>query len=99
MRGALVEANEMSLSSQQLETIAKVLSAIAPGTNPLPVLRRELEGVSVSRCDAEDMSGETPYRSLPSFDVFLVDAASHCRRLVADPMEASGVIVSARSSS
>ncbi|MFZ3035990.1 MAG: hypothetical protein WA112_01740 [Rugosibacter sp.] len=89
----------MSLSAQQVEIAVSVLSAIEPGENPLPVLRQELEGVSVSRCDAEDMNGEIPYRRLPAFDMFLVDAASHCWRLVADPMEASGVIVSARSSS
>jgi len=88
----------MSLSTQQLEVIAGVLLSTAPGTNPLSALRRELNGVSVSRCDADDMSGETPFRRLPAFDVFLVDAASHCWRLVADPLEASGIIVAARSS-
>ena len=87
----------MSLSTRQLDIIADVLSSTAPGTNPLSALRRELDGVSVGRCDADDMSGETPYRRLPSFDVFLVDTLSHCRRLVADPLEASGVIVAARS--
>lgn len=88
----------MSLSTQQLEVIAGVLQSTAPGTNPLSALRRELAGVSLSRCEADDMSGETPFRRLPAFDVFLVDAASHCRRLVDDPLEASGVIVAARSS-
>jgi hypothetical protein len=88
----------MSLSVQQLEIVAGVLQSTAPGTNPLPLLRRELDGVSLSRCDADDMCGETPYRRLPSFDLFLVDATSHCRRLVADPAEASGVIVAARNS-
>jgi len=87
----------MSLSTQQLEVIAGVLMSTASGANPLPVLRRELDGVSVSRCEADDMSGETPYRRLPGFDVFLVDTVSHCRRLVVDPLEASGVIVAARS--
>ena len=86
----------MSLSARQLELIAGVLLSTAPGANPLPELRRELDGVSVSRCAAEDMSGETPFRSLPAFDLFLVDAASHCWRLVADPQEASGVVVAAR---
>ena len=88
----------MSLSTQQLEVIAGVLMTTVPGANPLPALRRELAGVSLGRCEADDMSGETPFRRLPGFDVFLVDAASHCRRLVTDPMEASGVIVAARSS-
>ncbi|HUW36156.1 MAG TPA: hypothetical protein VMV91_02400 [Rhodocyclaceae bacterium] len=88
----------MSLSIHQLDVVAGVLLATAPGTNPLSALRRELHGVSVSRCDADDMCGEAPFKSLPGFDVFLVDAASHCRRLVDDPREASGIIVAARNS-
>ena len=91
-----VEVNEMSLSHRQLEVIAKVLLATESGENPLPVLRHELDGVSVTRCDSDDMSGEAPYRQLPGFDLYLVDTVSHCRRLVVDPLDASGVIVAAR---
>ena len=86
----------MPLSSQQIEAATSVLTTVAPGSNPLPELRRELSGVPVTRCDAEDMSGETPFRRLPAFDLFLVDAASHCWRLVNDLDEASGFIVAAR---
>ncbi len=86
----------MSLSSEQLEAIAAVLAAAAPGSNPLPTLRRQMTGIAVSGCEAEEMRGETPFRRLPSFDLFLVDAASHCWSLVADPVDASGVIVAAR---
>jgi len=50
----------------------------------------------VAGCEAEDMRGETPFCRLPSFDLFLVDAASHCWNLVPDPVDASGVIVAAR---
>lgn len=86
----------MSLSTQQLDIVASVLTTTAPGGNPLPDLRRELAGIPVTRCDAEDMRGETPYRSLSAFDLFLVDASNHCWRLVSDPDEASGFIVAAR---
>ncbi len=86
----------MALSSQQIEAAASVLTTIAPGSNPLPDLRRELGGIPVTRCDADDMSGEKPFRRLPAFDLFLVDAASHCWRLVDDLNQASGFIVAAR---
>lgn len=86
----------MSLSATQLELAAHVLTTIAPGNNPLPDMRRKLGNVPVTRCDAEDMKGETPFRRLPAFDLFLVDAASHCWRLVDKPEEASGFIVAAR---
>jgi len=86
----------MSLSTGQLETIAGLLRAAAPGSNPMPTLRRQMKGIAVAGCEAEDMRGETPFCRLPSFDLFLVDAASHCWNLVADPVDASGVIVAAR---
>lgn len=86
----------MSISAEQLEAIAGVLLTIAPGSNPVPALRREMKEISIARCDSDDMRGETPFRRLPTFDLFLVDAASHCWHLVADPGDASGVIVAAR---
>jgi hypothetical protein len=86
----------MGLSAQQLETITGLLLQLAPGTNPLPALRSQLHELAITRCDADDMRGETPYRRLPAFDLYLVDAASHCWTLVADPSDASGVIVTPR---
>jgi hypothetical protein len=86
----------MGLSAQQLDTLSGLLLTLEPGSNPLPALRSEVKDVSISRCDADDMRGEKPYRRLPSFDLFLVDAQSHCWQLVDDPAQASGVIVSAR---
>jgi len=86
----------MSLSNEQLEAITGLLLRSLPGSNPLPALRSEMQGISIAGCDAEDMRGETPFRRLPTFDLFLVNSASHCWSLVADPDEASGVIVAAR---
>ena len=86
----------MALSTGQLDAIAHVLSQAVPGMSPLTALRAQIKGVSIAGCEADDMRGETPYRRLPSFDVFLVNASSHCWRLVADPEQASGVVVAAR---
>jgi hypothetical protein len=86
----------MSLSTEQLEAITGLLLRSLPGTNPLPALRSEMQGISIAGCDAEDMRGETPFRRLPTFDLFLVNSATHCWSLVADPGEASGVIVAVR---
>ena len=86
----------MSLSPQQLDAVAGLLMALEPGANPLPALRSEVKGVSIARCAADDMRGETPFRRLPAFDMYLVDAQRHCWQLVDDPARASGVIVTAR---
>jgi hypothetical protein len=86
----------MSLSTEQLEAITGLLLRSQPGSNPLPALRREILGISIAGCDAEDMRGETPFRRLPTCDLFLVNSARHCWSLVADPGDASGVIVATR---
>jgi hypothetical protein len=86
----------MAVSSRQLDTLSGLLLGAEPGANPLPRLREEITEISIARCDADDMRGETPYRRLPSFDLFLVDARKHCWQLVDDPALASGVIVTAR---
>lgn len=86
----------MALTSEQIDAVAGVLQAAAQDANPLQTLRQKVSGVYFSRCDAEDMSGETPFRSLPAYDLFLVHAASHCWSLVADPAHASGVVIAPR---
>ena len=88
--------NEMGLTAQQLDQVCGLLAALAPGVNPLPLLRGQIANLACTRCDADDMRGEAPYRRLPHFDLFLVDAASHCWQLVDEPRLASGVIVAAR---
>jgi hypothetical protein len=86
----------MSLTPQQLDHLAGLLLTLPPGVNPLPALRKEITQIAITRCDADDMRGEKPFRRLPAFDLFLVDAQSHCWQLVDDPARASGVIVTSR---
>lgn len=83
----------MALTTAQLDAIAGLLASAAPTANPLATLRQGIDGVTFSRCARADMSGEAPFRRLPSCDLHLVDTAGHCWRLVADPAEASGVIL------
>lgn len=86
----------MPLTPQQLELATGILTLARPGANPLPEMRRQLQGLAVTRCDAEDMNGEKPFRRLPDYDLFLIDSANHCVRLVDEPGDASGFIVAAR---
>ncbi len=86
----------MGVSAEQLDAVTGILLAAAPGTNPLPTMRGEIGGLSICGCDADDMRGETPFRRLAHFDVYLIDSATHCWRLVADPQDASGVVIAVR---
>lgn len=83
----------MALSSEQLSGLENLLLAVAPGANPLPQIRAGLPDMSVTRCDAEDMRGEAPYRRSGDYDLFLVDTSNHCWRIIDDPQIASGVVI------
>lgn len=87
----------MALSSEQLNGLENLLLSAAAGANPLPQIRAGFPGISVTRCDAEDMRGELPYRHSGGYDLFLVDTSSHCWRIIDDPQVASGVVIAARS--
>jgi hypothetical protein len=85
----------MTLSPEQLSGLERLLLAVDAGANPLPQIRAGFPGISVSRCDADDMRGESPYRHSGGYDLFLVDTSNHCWRIVDDPLAASGVVIAA----
>ena len=85
----------MALSREQLDQVGAQLQRAAPGDNPLPGLRAAFPGLVFSRCDASDMSGETPALRAGSYDLFLVDNSDHCWRITADPHSAGGVVIAA----
>jgi len=87
----------VALSVQDTEAIACLVAAAAPGSNPVAALRRQFPALMVSRCDALDLREETPFRTAPAFDLYLVDTSTHCWRVVDDRNDASGVIVASRS--
>ena len=86
----------MGLSIEQLEGLSAMLIAVSPSENPVGAIRAGFPGIPISRCDAADMRGETPYRHVGEYDVFLVDTSSHCWRIVDDPTTAGGIVISDR---
>ena len=84
------------VSPDDLARLGKLLAEPPQGGNPLADFRSCFPGLSLTRCDASDMSGEVPYREYPSFNLYLVDGRDHCWRLTGDPAAATGVVVAAR---
>jgi hypothetical protein len=85
----------MALSEGQLQSIEKFLLADPAGGN-VAAFRTEFPGVTLTRCDAGDMQGETPFRSYAPFDLYLIDARDHCVHLTADPAAATGIVLAKR---
>ena len=88
---------DMTISSDQVESLTSVLVALPSGENPVPAVRASFPQLAVSRCSADDMRDEIPFRRVGDFDVFLVDTSSHCWRIIDEPATATGVILALRS--
>lgn len=87
---------DMTISLEQVENLAGMLVALPSGENPVPAVRAGFPELAVSRCSADDMRDETPFRRVGDYDVFLVDTSSHCWRIIDEPATATGVILAAR---
>lgn len=84
------------ISPDDLARIGILLAAPPAGGNPLADFRSRFPGLSLTRCDASDMTGEVPYREFPAFNLYLVDSSGHCAHITDDPSIASGIVVAAR---
>ena len=84
----------MPMNEVQLESIEKFL--LANPTGAVTAFRVEFPGVTLTHCDASDMGGEEPFRSLDQFDLYLLDARDHCVRITNDPEAATGIVLAKR---
>lgn len=82
----------MAISEQDLSGIETLLAA----DQGVAEFRRRFPGLSLTRCDASDMSGQAPFRRHPKFDLYLVDGRDHCWQITPDPARATGVVVAAQ---
>lgn len=84
------------ISQDDLVRIDGLLAAPPAEANPLANFRQNFPGLSLTRCDATDMSGEAAFREYPKFNLYLVDGRDHCWHLTDDPASATGIVVAAR---
>ena len=83
---SLETMNEIELSLAEFHKLTN---------NPLPMLKESFPGVFFVRMSASDMP-EAPFRSLPDYDIHLLDGREHCVQLTSDPSHATGVVVAQR---
>ena len=84
------------ISEDDLVRIDDLLATPATGSNPLTDFRGSFPGLSLTRCDASDMSDEQAFREYPAFNLYLVDGRDHCWHITDDMNIATGVVVAAR---
>jgi hypothetical protein len=83
------------ISQDDLSRIEGLLAAPAAG-NLLAEFRKNFPGLSLTRCDAQDMNGEAAFREYAKFNLYLVDGRDHCWRITDDPVAATGIVVAVR---
>ncbi len=83
----------MCISPEVLDEIESTLQQFDTLTpNPLPILRDCFPGLSFVRMSAADMN-ETPFRSLPHYNLYLLDGREHCVQLTNDPSHATSIVI------
>ncbi|MGA2779005.1 MAG: hypothetical protein ABSF94_15730 [Steroidobacteraceae bacterium] len=87
----------MPFTAQELDEIESLLCGAQGGPDLLTVFRNRFPGRSLTRCDAADMSEESPFRRLLNADLYLVDGRQHCWQITTDPASATGVVFAVRS--
>ena len=86
----------MALGADELAEIDRMLSAPESEATVVADLRRRFPHLSWTRCDASDVTDE-PFRVYAGFDLHLLDRSEHCVQITADPAQATGVVLAARS--
>jgi len=86
----------MAMTESDFTRIETMLATAEDGQNPFADFRRRFPALSLTRCDASDMSGEEPFREYPKFNLYLVDGRDHCWHITVDPASATGIVVAAR---
>lgn len=79
-----------------IEQIGAFLESCEDKSQVVPEFRKEFPGISLIRCDPYDMSEETPAKSIPGFDLFLVDGRDHCVKITRDAAVATGIVLAER---
>ncbi|BBA37354.1 uncharacterized protein sS8_5437 [Methylocaldum marinum] len=83
----------MALSTEALGEIRLLLEGDTPVAERCASVRKSFPGLSLTRCDAGDMSTETPTFETSELCVYLIDTSEHCVRITGDPAAATGLIV------
>jgi len=86
----------MCISVETMKEIESALEEFQKTTkNPLAMLKGCFPDLSFVRLSASDMD-EPPFRSLPDYNLYLLDGREHCVQITNDPTHATGVVVAYR---
>jgi hypothetical protein len=85
----------MALADDDIARIDALLAAVDGGVDIGALdaaLARLLPDVARRHCDSGDVL-EEPFRSHAGFDLYLLDTANHCIRVIDEPVQATALLV------
>lgn len=83
----------MPIAPELMQQIDGLLATGKGDRETLAALRSAAASLSASRCDWEDLKDETPFRTYPDCQLFLVDGRDHCWRITDDPSFATALVL------
>ena len=86
----------MAINPETVEEIQAMLTASATVSERIATLRKNISGLSITRCDASDMDAETAWFEAPDLNVYLIDTSEHCVRITNAPQTATGLIIAVK---
>jgi hypothetical protein len=81
------------LEAATLERIVALVSTQGLDEATLRELRAAWPELRFTHCLNEDICGQAPYLQADGFNLYLLDASTHCPALTGDPAAASGVVL------
>lgn len=86
----------MCISTETLSEIEVALEEFQKlSQNPMALLRNCFPALSFVRLAASDIE-EEPFRQLPNYNLYLLDASEHCVQITSSLNKATGVVLAAR---
>ncbi len=83
----------MSISHTEIHELESLLTDVGGGPQAVAQIHCRFPNMTVTRCDASDMSSEDPFLRFSGFDLFFVDGRSHCWSITGDPTSATGIVL------
>jgi len=86
----------MALRAEDVTAIGAILQASGKGA--APALRQTFPTLSVTQCDAGDMT-EDAFATYPEVELYFINTADHCVVITNEPSQATGLILAWKAAS
>jgi hypothetical protein len=81
---------KMALRAEDVTAISAILQT--SGRGAVAELRQSFPTLSLTQCDASDMTDD-PFATYPAVELYFINTADHCVVITQEPAQATGLIL------